>query len=114
MYAAFRLVGASPASGTRIIIRAAKRGAGFAANRAVTPELEGMRRQMMAVHVGLDVERREPGKGLNFQPVIGNADVIEISPGRAMMGISDGNLRLSVGLEDVNDLVGDLWQALKG
>ena len=32
---------------------------------------------------------------------------------RAMMGISDGNLRLSVGLEDVNDLVGDLKQALK-
>lgn len=32
---------------------------------------------------------------------------------RAMMGISDGNLRLSVGLEDVNDIVGDLKQALK-
>ena len=32
---------------------------------------------------------------------------------RAMMGISDGNLRLSVGLEDVNDLVGDLKQAMK-
>jgi len=31
---------------------------------------------------------------------------------RAMMGISDGNLRLSVGLEDVDDLVGDLKQAL--
>ena len=30
-----------------------------------------------------------------------------------MMGISDGNLRLSVGLEDVGDLVGDLKQALK-
>jgi cystathionine beta-lyase/cystathionine gamma-synthase len=29
-----------------------------------------------------------------------------------MMGISDGNLRLSVGLEDVDDLVGDLKQAL--
>jgi O-succinylhomoserine sulfhydrylase len=32
---------------------------------------------------------------------------------RAMMGISDGNLRLSVGLEDVDDLIGDLRQALK-
>ena len=32
---------------------------------------------------------------------------------RAMMGISDGNLRLSVGLEDVDDLVGDLKRALK-
>ena len=32
---------------------------------------------------------------------------------RAMMGISDGNLRLSVGLEDVNDLVGDLKQAMR-
>jgi O-succinylhomoserine sulfhydrylase len=32
---------------------------------------------------------------------------------RAMMGITDGNLRLSVGLEDVDDLVGDLRQALK-
>lgn len=32
---------------------------------------------------------------------------------RAMMGISDGNLRLSVGLEDVGDLLGDLKQALK-
>jgi len=30
-----------------------------------------------------------------------------------MMGISDGNLRLSVGLEDVDDLVGDLKRALK-
>jgi O-succinylhomoserine sulfhydrylase len=32
---------------------------------------------------------------------------------RAMMGISDGNLRLSVGLEDVGDLVNDLKQAMK-
>jgi O-succinylhomoserine sulfhydrylase len=32
---------------------------------------------------------------------------------RAMMGISDGNLRLSVGLEDVGDLVNDLKLALK-
>lgn len=31
---------------------------------------------------------------------------------RAMMGISDGALRLSVGLEDVGDLIGDLKQAL--
>jgi O-succinylhomoserine sulfhydrylase len=31
---------------------------------------------------------------------------------RAMMGITDGMLRLSVGLEDVEDLVGDLRQAL--
>ena len=31
---------------------------------------------------------------------------------RAMMGITDGMLRLSVGLEDVNDLLGDLRQAL--
>jgi O-succinylhomoserine sulfhydrylase len=31
---------------------------------------------------------------------------------RAMMGITDGMLRLSVGLEDVDDLVGDLRQAL--
>jgi O-succinylhomoserine sulfhydrylase len=32
---------------------------------------------------------------------------------RAMMGISDGMLRLSVGLEDVDDLLTDLSQALK-
>jgi O-succinylhomoserine sulfhydrylase len=32
---------------------------------------------------------------------------------RAMMGISDGMLRLSVGLEDVEDLLADLSQALK-
>ena len=31
---------------------------------------------------------------------------------RAMMGISDGSLRLSVGLEDVDDLIGDLKQSL--
>ena len=31
---------------------------------------------------------------------------------RAMMGIKDGNLRLSVGLEDAADLIGDLKQAL--
>ncbi len=31
---------------------------------------------------------------------------------RAMMGITDGMLRLSVGLEDVDDLIGDLKQAL--
>ena len=31
---------------------------------------------------------------------------------RAMMGITDGMLRLSVGLEDTDDLVGDLKQAL--
>lgn len=34
--------------------------------------------------------------------------------GRDEMGITDGMLRLSVGLEDVGDLVGDLTQALKG
>lgn len=33
---------------------------------------------------------------------------------RAMMGISDGMLRLSVGLEDVNDLLDDLKQAIAG
>lgn len=32
---------------------------------------------------------------------------------RAMMGISDGALRLSVGLEDTGDLIGDLTQALR-
>ena len=32
---------------------------------------------------------------------------------RAMMGISDGMLRLSVGLEDTDDLIGDLQQAMK-
>ncbi|MDE2446504.1 MAG: PLP-dependent transferase, partial [Alphaproteobacteria bacterium] len=32
---------------------------------------------------------------------------------RAMMGIKDGNLRLSVGLEDASDLIGDLKQALR-
>jgi O-succinylhomoserine sulfhydrylase len=31
---------------------------------------------------------------------------------RAMMGITDGMLRLSVGLESIDDLVGDLGQAL--
>jgi O-succinylhomoserine sulfhydrylase len=33
---------------------------------------------------------------------------------RALMGITDGMLRLSVGLEDVDDLIGDLTQAMKG
>jgi O-succinylhomoserine sulfhydrylase len=33
---------------------------------------------------------------------------------RALMGIKDGNLRLSVGLEDVEDLLADLQQALSG
>jgi O-succinylhomoserine sulfhydrylase len=34
--------------------------------------------------------------------------------GRAMMGITDGMLRLSVGLEDLNDLIADLKQAFAG
>lgn len=33
---------------------------------------------------------------------------------RALMGIGDGALRLSVGLEDVNDLIADLKQAIGG
>jgi O-succinylhomoserine sulfhydrylase len=33
---------------------------------------------------------------------------------RAMMGITDGMLRLSVGLEDTADLLADLSQALRG
>jgi cystathionine beta-lyase/cystathionine gamma-synthase len=32
---------------------------------------------------------------------------------RARLGISDGLVRLSVGIEDVDDLIGDLDQALK-
>ena len=32
--------------------------------------------------------------------------------GRKAMGITDGVLRLSVGLEDVEDIIGDLDQAL--
>jgi cystathionine gamma-lyase len=32
---------------------------------------------------------------------------------RASLGISDGLIRLSVGIEDVNDLLADLQQALK-
>ncbi|NUP75292.1 MAG: O-succinylhomoserine sulfhydrylase [Sinomonas sp.] len=34
--------------------------------------------------------------------------------GRAAIGLGDGVLRLSVGLEDVGDLIGDLERALKG
>jgi O-succinylhomoserine sulfhydrylase len=33
--------------------------------------------------------------------------------GRALIGLSDGVVRLSVGLEDVDDLIRDLGQALK-
>jgi O-succinylhomoserine sulfhydrylase len=33
--------------------------------------------------------------------------------GRAAIGLSDGVLRLSVGLEDADDLIADLEQALK-
>jgi O-succinylhomoserine sulfhydrylase len=33
--------------------------------------------------------------------------------GRAAIGLSDGVVRLSVGLEDVEDLIRDLGQALK-
>ncbi len=33
---------------------------------------------------------------------------------RALMGIGDGALRLSVGLEDVGDLIADLKQAIGG
>ena len=33
--------------------------------------------------------------------------------GRAAIGLSDGVVRLSVGLEDVEDLIRDLDQALK-
>jgi O-succinylhomoserine sulfhydrylase len=33
--------------------------------------------------------------------------------GRAAIGLSDGVVRLSVGLEDVEDLIRDLRQALK-
>jgi O-succinylhomoserine sulfhydrylase len=33
--------------------------------------------------------------------------------GRAAIGLSDGVVRLSVGLEDVGDLIGDLGQALR-
>jgi cystathionine gamma-lyase len=35
------------------------------------------------------------------------------APMRASLGISDGLIRLSVGVEDVNDLIADLRQALK-
>jgi cystathionine gamma-lyase/cystathionine beta-lyase/cystathionine gamma-lyase/homocysteine desulfhydrase len=33
--------------------------------------------------------------------------------GRAAIGITDGMVRISVGIEDVDDIVGDLDQALK-
>jgi cystathionine gamma-lyase len=33
---------------------------------------------------------------------------------RAAMGITDGMVRLSVGIEDVDDLIADLQQALAG
>jgi O-succinylhomoserine sulfhydrylase len=33
--------------------------------------------------------------------------------GRAAIGLSDGVVRLSVGLEDADDLIADLEQALK-
>jgi cystathionine beta-lyase/cystathionine gamma-synthase len=32
---------------------------------------------------------------------------------RIRMGISDGLIRFSVGLEDPQDLIADLWQALE-
>jgi O-succinylhomoserine sulfhydrylase len=33
---------------------------------------------------------------------------------RAKLGINDGTVRISVGLEDVEDIIGDLVQALGG
>ena len=33
---------------------------------------------------------------------------------RAMLGISDGLIRISVGIEDVDDLIEDLEQAFEG
>ncbi len=33
---------------------------------------------------------------------------------RAKLGITDGTVRISVGLEDAEDIVGDLVQALGG
>ena len=39
----------------------------------------------------------------------------EMGPARrAEMGIADSLIRLSIGIEDIDDLIGDFWQALEG
>ena len=96
MYAAFRLVRASPTAGARIIIRAANCRAGFASNRAITLEPQGMRWQVMAGHVGLDVEGGKSGKWFHLQAIIRNAHKIQISPDCTMKTLAARNHHIKI------------------
>jgi hypothetical protein len=63
-----------------------------------------------------DRTRRFPGRCGNPDPASGNHDALDLytPEERAEHGITDGLIRLSVGLEDIGDILADLDQALSG
>jgi O-succinylhomoserine sulfhydrylase len=82
----------------------------------VTFEVHGGKRRAFAVLKALEIidisNNLGDAKSLMTHPA--STTHRNIGPdARAMMGITDGMLRLSVGLEEVDDLVSDLGQALK-
>ena len=90
--------------------------AGVRCGRRHDGDLRGRGRQ------GESLRRAAPARLVDISNNLGDAKSLITHPAttthrnigaeaRATMGITDGMLRLSVGLEDVNDLVGDLEQA---
>jgi O-succinylhomoserine sulfhydrylase len=82
----------------------------------VTFEVEGGKKRAFAVLKALEIidisNNLGDAKSLMTHPA--STTHRNIGPdARAMMGITDGMLRLSIGLEEVDDLVSDLAQALK-
>jgi len=82
----------------------------------VTFELEGGKKRAFALLKALQIidisNNLGDAKSLMTHPA--STTHRNIGPeARAMMGITDGMLRLSIGLEEVDDLVSDLAQALK-
>jgi O-succinylhomoserine sulfhydrylase len=82
----------------------------------VTFELEGGKQRAFALLKALQIidisNNLGDAKSLMTHPA--STTHRNIGPeARAMMGITDGMLRLSIGLEEVDDLVSDLAQALK-
>ncbi len=81
----------------------------------VTFEVEGGKKKAFDVlrHLGIIDISNNLGDAKSLMTHPASTTHRNIGPeARAMMGITDGMLRLSVGLEDTDDLIGDLKQAL--
>jgi cystathionine gamma-lyase len=102
-----------PSHGQHALARRQMRGFGGMVTAELDTDLAGTRRVLERVQLFRLAESLGGADSLIEHPAIMTHASLDAAA-RAAVGISDGLVRLSVGLEHVDDLIGDLAQALEG